>query len=58
VAHGLIGAHAGVDRFANAAEDEDVVVHREAKENDEEEAAPGDDRAVRVEAEPWVQRLR
>ena len=44
-------ALAAVDGFANAAEDEDVVVHREPKEDDEqEEGQPGDDRAVGLEA--------
>ena len=48
----LVGRHAGVDGFADAAQDEDVVVHREPEEHDEEEQRqPRDDRAVRLEAE-------
>src|SRR5207302_1297286 len=44
--HRRLGWLAAVDGFANAAEDEDVVVHREPKEDDEqEEGQPGDGRA-------------
>src|SRR5437762_5676751 len=35
--HGGLGALAAVDGFAHAAEDEDVVVHRESEQDDEEE---------------------
>ena len=50
------GREAAVDELADPAEDEDVVVHREPEEHgEEEERQPGDDAAVRVEAEHALQ---
>ena len=45
VGDGLVGAHPPVVRLANAAEDEDVVVHRQAEQDHEEE-----DREERVDS--------
>ncbi len=46
----LLRRHAAVDELLDPAEDEHVVVHREAEQHDEqEERQPGGDRAVRVE---------
>ena len=45
-----------VDELADPAEDEHVVVHREAEQHrEQEERQPGDDAAVRVEAEQALQ---
>src|SRR5581483_4206644 len=50
--HRVVGRGAGVVQLLDAAQDEDVVVHREPEEDDEqEERKPAHDRPVRLEAE-------
>ena len=52
VGHRVVVAHAALNGFADAAEDEDVVVHREAEQDHEQEQRdPGRDAADRLEVE-------
>ncbi len=50
--HGLLGGGTAIDELLDPADDEHVVVHREAEQDHEQEQRqPGDDASVRVEVQ-------